>query len=231
VIITARCHPALADLLPPPLPARAALPAWLRAMPATVAAESLGGAEVRTLKHCPPFLDALAAGLLIPLMADLTVADGEIAWDWPFPAIDDAPLPRAPLGLHVPEQAAGAPFRLDGQVIVKFLNFWTLEAPEGWQLLYTHPLNREDLPFRTLSGLVAADAWGLGHVHFPALWTDPGFSGVLPRGTPVAQVIPVPREGIELRTLPMTDAEVAGARAIQEALHRDPGHYRRHFRR
>ncbi len=231
MIVTARCHPALAGLLPPPRPARAALPDWLRAMPGQVAAASLGGAEVRTLKHCPPFLDAMGCGLLLPLMADLTVQDGEIGWDWPFPAIDDAPLPRAPVALHVPEQAAGAPFRLDGQVIVKFLNFWTLEAPEGWQLLFTHPLNREDLPFRTLSGLVAADAWGLGHVHFPALWTDRDFAGRLPAGTPVAQVIALPRAATGLRVLPMTPAEVAQARAIQEALQADPGHYRRHYRR
>lgn len=231
MILTARCHPALAGLLPPPVPARAALPDWLRTMPPSVAAPSLGGAEVRTLKHCPPFLDAMGAGLVMPLLADLVVDGGGLSWEWDFPAIEDAPLPRAPVGLHVPEQATGAPFRLGAGVIVKFMNYWALEAPDGWQLLYTHPLNREDLPFRTLSGLVSADAWGLGYVHFPAIWTDPAFAGRLPRGTPVAQVIPVPRGAPELRLATMTADEIARSVALQEALHAEPGVYRRHYRR
>ena len=25
--------------------------------------------------------------------------------------------------------------------------FWTIEAPEGYSLLFTHPVNRFDLPF------------------------------------------------------------------------------------
>jgi hypothetical protein len=85
-----------------------------------------------------------------------------MAWDWDPPVITDAPITRAPLGLHVSEQAAGAPFRLDGQVVVKFTNYWTLEVPEGWQILVTHPLNRPDLPFQTLSGVVSAARFGLG---------------------------------------------------------------------
>jgi hypothetical protein len=199
-------------------------------MPARLPAESLGGAEVRTLKHCPPFLDAMAAGLMMPLMADLEIADGEIAWDWPFPDLPEALLPRAPVSLHVPKQAAGAPFRLDG-VVVKFMNWWALDAPEGWQLLFTHPFNRPELPFCTLTGLVSADAWGLGHVHFPALWTDAGFAGRLARGTPVAQVVAVPRAPLAVTCTTMTAEEVAQARALQEALQADPGVYRRHYRR
>ena len=32
-----------------------------------------------------------------------------------------------------------------------------------------------------------------GFVHFPALWTNPNWTGTLPAGTPVAQLWPVPR--------------------------------------
>lgn len=77
--ISARCHPALLPILPPPFPAREALPAWPREMPATVPTETLGGVEVRTLKHCPPFLDATNLGIVIPLAADVTVADDAVA--------------------------------------------------------------------------------------------------------------------------------------------------------
>lgn len=183
-MIIARCHPALAPLLPPPVPAGEARPGWLAAMPAKVESPTLGGAEVRTLKHCPPFIDAPSLGLLMPLAADLVVEIGEIAWDWSPPPTPGAPITRAPVGLHVPEQAAGAPLPVQGRMIVKFTNYRTLEAPAGWDLLFTHPLNRADLPFQTRSGLVAADRFRLGYVHFPALWLDEASQGGCPRARP-----------------------------------------------
>ena len=229
-MIRARCHPALEPILPRPRAARAVLPDWFRAMPAEVQAESLGGAEVRTFKHCPPLIDALSTGVMIPLAADLTVARGEISWDWDPPILTDARITRAPVGLHVPEQASGAPFRLDIGAVVKFMNFWTLEAEPGFSLLFVHPLNREDLPFRTLAGLVDCDRFRDGYVHFPAIWSDPGFSGRLAAGTPVAQAFPIRREALELACEPMGATELARHREVQQALQAEPGAYRKHFR-
>ena len=47
-------------------PAAQALPGWLGDMPTQTEAETLGGASVRTLKHCPPVIDAMRLGVLIP---------------------------------------------------------------------------------------------------------------------------------------------------------------------
>ena len=232
--ILARCHPALEPLLPPPVPAARALPDWLRTMPAEVAAPTLGGAEVRTLKHCPPFIDALGLGVLILLPTDLEVREGEVSWAWDLPAMPDAPITRAPVGVHVPEQATGMPVDLRGQAVLKFTNYWALETEPGWQLLITHPLNREDLPFRTLSGVVSTARFGLGYIHFPALWVDPAFSGTLPRGTPIAQLIAIPQPpaggpaGLEAHA--MSPAEIAASRTLQESLQAAPGVYRKSYR-
>lgn len=228
--IIARCHPDLADLLPPPVLARAALPVWLREMPGFVAADSLGGEDVRTVKQCPPFLDALGAGLLMRLPCDIVVTEDEMAWDWPFPVITDAPLSRAPLGVHVPEQAVGTPFDPAGALVVKFMNFWTLETPPGVSLLFCHPLNRGPVPFKTLAGIVDCDRFSDGYVHFPAL-LDPGFVGTLLQGTPVAQVIPIASRTPGLKIEPMSDTRIAASRRVQEALGAEPGVYRKHFRR
>ncbi|MEL6265027.1 MAG: hypothetical protein AAFR52_05165 [Pseudomonadota bacterium] len=233
VTITARCHPALEPILPRPVPAGEALPDWFRAMPATREADTLGGESVRTLKHCPPFIDALSLGLLMPLAADLTVTAGEVTWAWDPPILEDADIVRAPVGVHVPEQAEGAPLAPpggDGSLILKFTSFWTLAVPEGHSLLFTHPLNRPDLPFRTLAGVVDCDRFADGYVHFPAL-LDPGFEGVIPAGTPVAQVIPLPGRETALETRAMTGAETAANRALQAALGETPGIYRRDHRR
>lgn len=229
-MIRARCHPALADLLPEPVAAARALPGWLREMPGEVTAPTLDGAPVRTLKHCPPLIDAMSAGILIPLATDLTIRDQEVSWDWDPPVLTDARISRAPIGLHVPEQATGAPFRLAANAVLKFLNFWTLEAPSGWSLLFTHPVNREDLPFRSLSGIVDCDLFKDGYVHFPALWTDPDFEGVLPRGTPVAQVLAIPRDAPALDIGTMSDEQIARNRDTQTALATEHGVYRKRFR-
>lgn len=229
-MIKARCHPALEPILPKPVEAGRALPDWLRDMPSEVAAPSLGGESVRTLKHCPPLIDALSLGVLIPLATDLSFAAGAVSWDWAPPVLEDARISRAPIGVHVPEQTMGAPFRMAPGLILKFMNFWTLEAPEGWSLLFTHPLNREDLPFRTLSGVVDCDLFRDGYVHFPALWQEAGFTGILPAGTPVAQVIALPRGAQGLETGVMDPAEVAANRAVQTELQEARGIYRRRFR-
>jgi hypothetical protein len=226
-----RCLPELLGHVPEPVPARASLPDWLRALPSMVVSETLGGVEVRGMKQCPPLVDALSLGVMFRLAADVEVADGTLSWDWDPPLDAAATETRSPVGAHVPEQASGAPFGLEpGQFIVKFTNFWTVEAPDGVSLLFTHPLNREDLPFRTLAGLVDCDRFRDGYVHFPALWTDPGFSGRLAAGTPVAQAFPIRREALELSVAAMTDAERARHRAVQEGLQSSPGLYRKEFR-
>ena len=53
-------------------------------------------------------------------------------------------------------------------------------------MLATHPVNRADLPFRSLTGLIDAVNWK-SSVHFLAMWIDDDFVGVVPKGTPVVQ--------------------------------------------
>ena len=229
-VLRLSCPPGLEDLLPPPVPAAEAIPGWLRAMPSEVPAELLDGASVRTVKHCPPFVDALSLGIMLPLVCDVTVENGELSWDWDPPPVGANLFSRAPVGLHLPEQGQGAAYGLDpDRFVLKFMNFWTIEAPEGWSVLFTHPANRLDLPFTTLTGVVDCDRFKSGLVHFPAV-LDPGFEGVIPKGTPVAQAIPVPRAPVTLETGVMDDEELAALRDVQEALQSRRGVYRKEFR-
>ncbi len=223
-----RCPPELEEVLPRPVAARRGLPDWLKAMPMTADDPDLGFA-VRTVKQCPPFIDAMTCGFLMPLAADVAVADGCFSWSWQ-PGPTAVRHSRAPLGFHVNSQAAGSPLFDPDALFVKFMNFWTIELPPGWSLLCTHPVNRFDLPFRTLTGLVDADAYRDGLVHFPAVWTDHGFAGVLPRGTPVAQCIPLPRQPLELDCAPLADDAARRFAAVIDAVAAEPGVYRRRFR-
>ena len=93
----------------------------------------------------------------------------------------------------------------------------------------THPANRLDLPFRTVTGLVRADTYE-NFIHFPALWTDQDFSGVLPRGTPVAQCYPVPLERLEMEVATIEGAAEARFLEAGSAVRDGAGAYRRHHR-
>src|SRR5258708_33489639 len=192
-----RCDPALSDYLPRPIPARGALPDWLRAMPAKAHSE-IHGREIRTVKQCPPFVDAMAYGVMILLPCDVAVDRGAFSWDWEIPEPVTSRHPRAPLSFHVAAQLADAPFAIGGQAAIKFNSFWTIELEAGWSLFATHPVNRDDLPFRLASGLVDSDRFHDGGINFPAIWTRPHFSGALPRAAPVPPSFAVPRDAPEL---------------------------------
>ena len=198
-------------------------------MPAAVHSDILG-AEVRTAKHCVPFIDALSRGFLVPLAADVTVSDSNFSWSWDMPALSRSRITRAPISFHLGEQLAGTPLDDGDALTVKFNNFWTIETPPGHSLLITHPLNRSDLPFRTVAGIVDCDRYDHGFVHFPAQWTDHTFTGTLHRGTPVAQCFVLPRSATELvfETLRGEHAEIQ--RETHDAIAAEAGGYRRHYR-
>jgi hypothetical protein len=226
--MTLRCDPALSDHLPRPVPARSALPDWLRTMPAKAHSE-IHGREIRTVKQCPPFVDAMAHGIMILLPCDVLVDRGSFSWHWDIPEPATAGHPRAPLSFHVAAQFADAPFAT-GEAAIKFNSFWTVELEPGWSLFATHPVNRDDLPFRLISGLVDSDRFHDGGINFPAIWRQPEFSGVLPRGTPVAQCFAVPRVAAELVFECFDEPHrKAYAETVSEVLS-TPGVYRKRFR-
>lgn len=228
--ITFRCDPALIDLLPQPVPARAALPDWLRAMPPRVHS-SVHGREIRTLKQCPPFVDAMRHGFMLLLPCDVRVEPGmKFSWDWPLPQSGVPGHPRAPLSFHVPEQIAGSPLAHGAQSALKFNSFWTIALEPGWSLLAMHPVNREDLPFRTVTGLVDADRFNEVGINFPAVWLDTGFDAVLPRGTPIAQCAVVPREAPQLVFEAMSGERIQGYGALADRIMAAPGVYRKNYR-
>ncbi len=227
--ITFSCPPELQPILPRPIPAVQGLPDWFKAMPQK-AVNADTHEEAMTVKKCPPFLDAMTYGFLMPLAADLRVEDGTFSWDRDVPGGAFTNYPRSPLDFHDNSQVVGTPFFEEDRFIIKFNNFWTIALPPGYSLLITHPHNRDDLPFVTLTGLVDADRYRDNFIHFPARWRDAPFNGVLAKGTPVAQCIPIKREiwGAHYETI----SGDAATRLYETAaaISHEPGVYRRDFR-
>ncbi len=224
-----RCPPELTDILPRPFAAKRGLPDWLKRMVATAPCADLNG-EIRTVKQCPPFVDAMGFGFIVPLATDIRVDRGSFEWDWQLGPSSLGGYTRSPLTFHLGEQLTGAPFADAENAAIKFTNYWTIETPPGCALLVTHPFNREELPFRTLTGLVDTDRYKDGCIQFPALWTDPEFAGVLERGLPIAQCVVVPREALALEFGELVGDAARDFMRTRDTVNAGPGAYRRHFR-
>ena len=227
--LTFRCPRELDEILPRPIPAVFGLPDWFKALPQTIFDPALD-ASIQTVKKCPPFVDAMTFGFLMPLPIDLEVRDGEFTWNFEVPKKYFSEYSHSPIGFHDPRQTIGTPFSDEDRYIIKFNNFWTIEAPPGYSLLFTHPVNRADLPFTTLTGLVDCDTFHDSPINFPARWRDIGFNGVLPKGTPVAQCLPVKRERWTGEFSTFSAEETARMIDVRRAIGSGQSVYRRRYR-
>jgi len=199
-----RCPAHMEQLLPRPKLARHGLPQWLARStylgPGSGGSDSGVGEEVQSTKdgRKEPAHGALATGFLLPLAADLEVKDGRFEWSWPLGAPSLEPYACAPVEFESCEHAREAPLLEEDGIIIRFHSFWSMELEPGWSLLVIHPVHREELPYRTLYGVIEADVPETALLSLPAMWIDPEFEGVLPRGTPIAQCIPIQRAALDL---------------------------------
>jgi len=92
-----RCPAELESILPRPIPAVQGLPDWFKAMPQK-AFSAIRQKELMTMKKCPPVIDAMAYGFLMPLTSDVKVENGEFSWnrDVPGAALPISPIHRSP---------------------------------------------------------------------------------------------------------------------------------------
>jgi hypothetical protein len=136
-IVTFRCPPELAPVLPWPVPAVEGIPEWFKAMPPRASSEVFQREQL-TVKKCPPFIDARTCGFLIPMPVEVEVENGEFRWDHMIPRGSSTISPRSPIDFHDNSQMTGSPFFDDDRVLVKFNSFWTSSC----HLFVTHPINR-----------------------------------------------------------------------------------------
>ena len=161
------------------------------------------GATNATVKKCIPFLDAFSSGYMILLEQDVYVEstpDGKnIRWQ---------DTSKNLVGVHAHFQYEGfeVPNHFES-LAFKWTNPWSISLPKGYSLLFSHPLNRLELPFYTLSGIVDSDNFK-GVVNFP-FFIKKDFEGIIESGTPIAQVIPIKRENWKSSVIKMTDSGAA----------------------
>jgi hypothetical protein len=180
--------------------------------------------ETATVKQCLPFIDAMTCGFLMPLATDLIVEEGRFTWERGVLGT------KGPIHFHENVQVQGTPFFDKQHSLIRFNNYWTIETPPDYSLLVMHPINRHDLPFVTVTGIVDTDRYHSNFINFPARWVDYNFTGMLPKGTPVAQCFPLKREDWSPRIEVMDDEALKRLGDISDEIASGPGVYRRDFR-
>ena len=171
-----------------PIPIKKLLPQWYKDSENTF--KSPDGEEVAGVKKCVPFMDAMLSGYALVTPFDIFVSkneDGSLKIGWNSPDAFDGFISERPkeLGEKMPRPAGHFPNHL------AFRGAWGIKTPRGWSLLVCHPLNRHDLPFTITAGIMDTDKYSTsGNIPF---FIKEDFSGVIPAGTPFAQLIPIKR--------------------------------------
>lgn len=186
----------LDNKLLPPIPAVKNLPDWYKAKKPLMGDSKKhqvqpNGVKNVSVKWCNPFGDALGSGYFMLLENDVQVeqVNGTPSFVWNRGG-------EGFIGSHAREQISPELIPEGySQDPWKFVNFWGIKTPPGYSTLFTHPMNRTELPFLTLSGVVDTDDYNQP-VNFPFIIRN-DFEGIIEAGTPIAQVIPFRRENWE----------------------------------
>lgn len=87
-----------------------------------------------------------------------------------------------------------------GRVLIKFTNPWVIETTKGWSVQIKNPANNFKWDICLLEGVVDTDTYHT-NVNFPFVWTgNEEGEWIIPKGTPLAHVIPFKRESVKLTT-------------------------------
>jgi hypothetical protein len=177
-----------------PVPGIKAVPEWYKDMETSYAKNKIDTHEVKqshTIKRCMPVLDAITAGYILKLHTDLFVknTDGVLEFEWANDTHDTITFHSAfqlinYRNLNLPN---GAP---------KLRNPWGIKTPKNYSCLFVPPLHRPASGIRILEGYVDTDLY-TNSVQLPFL-VDEGFTGTIPAGTPIAQVIPFKRDSFRM---------------------------------
>jgi hypothetical protein len=179
-----------------PIPASKAIPKWWKDIPKYSTENGKLSISPRanvTVKECAPTKDMLMSGYIITLWTDLLVTktDGEqtIQWITSYPPIEKWGSHQV-AGYEVPKGCSPDVF--------KYLHGWTVKTPPGWSTLYMQPVGYQNNPIKVINGIVDTDILH-SEINIP-FFIDKDFEGIIEKGLPIVQIIPIKRAVWESKT-------------------------------
>jgi hypothetical protein len=171
-----------------PKPASAYIPEWYKNTPGYQGKKQNANDGIdtaSTVKKCMPVFDAMTAGYIITTPADVMIYESET--EAPYYRWSSFDL----IHFHPVDQASMHP-KVNGYPYPKWNSPWAIETPPGYSCLIVQPFHRESV-FEIFPGIVDTDTYK-SPINFPFVLKDPKMKGIIPAGTPIAQVIPFKRE-------------------------------------
>lgn len=178
-----------------PQPSNSFIPEWFKKMDTLIQGNKRRGllnnieTPNTTMKSCSPFLDALTTGYIWSAEADIEIKtiDDSVFFNWR--------IETELVSEHSKDQHPILPPAFNGyDFVMKWAFHHIIKTPPGYSTFFTHPLNRNDLPFRTFSGIVDTDSYILP-VQFPfQLMATNDFPIIIEKGTPLCQFFPFKRD-------------------------------------
>ena len=138
-----------------------------------------------SIKRCVPVFDALTSGYIISTYCDIVIRksdEGDIIYASPEKTV---------ISSHPISQAPSHPY-MNNHPYPKWINPWSIKTPKGYSSLFIPPVHGSNKYFQILEGIVDTDKYN-NPVNFPFVLKDIDFEGLIPAGTPVAQIIPIKR--------------------------------------
>jgi hypothetical protein len=191
-----------------PKPSSSFIPDWYKELNSYIGNEKkpVDGASLATAKRCMPLFDSIASGYIITTYCDIWINQEKILDDvrigLDLKEIKSQPVYQwstaNPVEFHPIEQMPVHPDK-GSHVLAypKLMNPWSIKTPKGYSTLFVPPFHRES-PFSILPGLVDTDKY-FGPVNFPfVLKNADTFEGLIPAGTPIAQLIPIKRDSWQI---------------------------------
>jgi hypothetical protein len=178
-------HSSLDDAYPDISPAKNFVPSWYKEAKRFTTGMVIPNRFpfFPTFKLCSAFSDSFYSGYIMPLAVDLAVEQTEggpvISWGNQSEIFVEVRDSETNKELPTPVGYSSVHYAWKTQHM--------FTVPKGYSALVTHPLNRYDLPFLTLSGIVDGEMT-LYNGNVPVFFNST-FEGIIPAGTPIMQVI------------------------------------------
>jgi hypothetical protein len=207
----------------PPEPAFKNIPEWYKDMDSYLSGQKVpdgNGSTTGTIKRCMPVFDAINTGYIIKTPVDVYVSQKEASYGdgkhfretGETILLSEEKMEEENLAKTIPhyewanfgiiefhpiEQAPNHPNRNGHQMVYpKWINPWAISTPPGYSVAFVQPWHRESA-FTIMPGVVDTDIY-TSAVNFPFVLNDVTWSGLIPAGTPIAQVIPFKRDEWEM---------------------------------
>lgn len=176
-----------------PKPAKAFIPEWYKNIKVNnnISLNEFGNPTNLSVKNCVPFLDIFMHGYIQSTWCDIYI-DFDENENLLYRTSGASILPS--IISHRSKQNPIDPLNFYEKIEMSWIAQWTPKTPKGWSILIVNPINHFELPFTTTSGIIDSDKFHHNFTGEIPFYIKRGFKGLIPKGTPMYQIIPIKRE-------------------------------------